>query len=363
MATNNLSANRDTGMDPILGILRARVEDNRDPLRLGRVRIRIPSMHGIPSEELVSNTQDKNNLMEDKSVKIDENSTTTNSSTSIGVQIDKDRDSKIQQNQYITTDGLPWAYPVSLSGGGSGHGGLIVPQVGDYVFVSFENGDRNSPIYFGGCYGIPSSVKYYGSVSPSDHTDSSDTNNGLNYQSGIGLSEAPAVYDKDGNPTIQVLYSSSKGSSISINDSKGSEKLQLSDRSQQSISLVHPSDNKDNKIMISSGPTQLIQVISKSHDSTPRIELCSGFYYDKENRSLVTMNNSSVSMNVNDIANLHIDKSSITLSINGTSITISDGTIQLVGDVEISGNLKVSGNINGDGDILAAGHNSNHHKH
>lgn len=74
---------------------RAYVIDNQDPDKLGRVKIRIPSLHG-------------------------------------------------------TSTTYPWAYPASLTGFGFQTGMFILPPVGAMVWVTFEYSDEHRPIYFGG---------------------------------------------------------------------------------------------------------------------------------------------------------------------------------------------------------------------
>lgn len=338
MATNNLIQNIDSGRDPVNGTMRARVEDNRDPLKLGRVKVRIPSMHGVP----VTDTKTD-------SIKVDDNSTTAD--TNSAVKIDKHRDEKVQQSQFLEVDDLPWAYPVSMSGAGAGHGSLIVPSIGDYVFVTFENGDRTSPIYFGGCFGIPKGPKQYGSLDPADHSNGSNAMNGI-YTSGPGFNEAPNVYDSDGNPSTKVLFASEKGSSFIISDSAGNEQITMKDLAQQSISIYHPTGINDKRISISSGPSQSIQVIGNSNSGSG-VELRSGFAYD-EKKSLVKL--------AEDRTIISVGKNMM-IEMYGDTITVTSPNIVLNGNVSIKGNLNVSGNVHGSGDIIASRKNSNHHTH
>lgn len=50
----------------------------------------------------------------------------------------------------IATALLPWAVPAMSisSGAGDGYGSFAVPKVGSFVFVFFEAGDINQPVYF-----------------------------------------------------------------------------------------------------------------------------------------------------------------------------------------------------------------------
>lgn len=80
------------------GIYRGEVVDSDDPLRAGRVRVRV-----------------------------------------FGVFDD------------FSTDTIPWAlYCDAFMNGQSGFGGFWVPDIGSHVFVMFEAGDPDQPVYIGG---------------------------------------------------------------------------------------------------------------------------------------------------------------------------------------------------------------------
>ncbi len=53
-----------------------------------------------------------------------------------------------------------WAWPIA-PWAGKDSGSLSVPDVGDPVYVSFENGDANHPLYFGGWWPKPESGDSY----------------------------------------------------------------------------------------------------------------------------------------------------------------------------------------------------------
>jgi hypothetical protein len=51
----------------------------------------------------------------------------------------------------VSDDALPWAiYADPFMGGSVDSGGLIVPDEGSKIWVFFENGDHNQPVYFAG---------------------------------------------------------------------------------------------------------------------------------------------------------------------------------------------------------------------
>jgi hypothetical protein len=93
-------------------LFHAVIEDNNDPLKMGRVRVRIFGLH----------CQEK----------------------------------EISDNNGIPTDALPWAEPMLPGNGISGLGNFIVPVNGTHVFVFFKEGKWDRPIYIGSYPGQPS---------------------------------------------------------------------------------------------------------------------------------------------------------------------------------------------------------------
>jgi hypothetical protein len=81
------------------GLWRARVVDDKDPLRLGRVRVAVPNVHPNPD--------------------------------------------------VTEKDAFPWAAYCAVDGGSENAGDIVVPEVGDDVFVAFEEGDIAFPIRVG----------------------------------------------------------------------------------------------------------------------------------------------------------------------------------------------------------------------
>lgn len=108
-------------VEKLYGFYRGVVESNDDPLKTGRVRVRI---HGVHSEQTIKSELD-------------------------GIPVDE----------------LPWAEPVlpSYEGSISGFGIWSVPRQGSHVMVFFMNGNVFRPMYFGSMPGIPESQKSYDS--------------------------------------------------------------------------------------------------------------------------------------------------------------------------------------------------------
>lgn len=86
------------------GIYRGVVEDVNDPLKIGRCKIRVPSIHG-----------------------------------------------NLQQSEIKL---LPWARYVSPLPTGKDKGMYIIPELKDVVWVIFEGGNKNYPVYIGSTYGV-----------------------------------------------------------------------------------------------------------------------------------------------------------------------------------------------------------------
>lgn len=77
---------------------------NKDPKNLGRCKILVPSVHGTSST--------------------------------------------------ITPNLLPWARPISNIPVNGSIGSCCIPEEGDIVWVFFEGGNDDSPVYMGGSYGL-----------------------------------------------------------------------------------------------------------------------------------------------------------------------------------------------------------------
>ena len=269
---NNLKADQDNGKDPILGIYRARVESNLDPLHLGRIKPRIPQLHGISGATALSN------------------------------------------------EALPWAFPITLTGTGYNHGSCIVPETGDYVFVMFENGDRNSPVYLGGCYGIPNNSKQYGNLGNNPSAQSMYRGHG--WKSPQGLNEVPAeVYPVGDSPNGKIIYKSPKGFVIMIDETDNCESLIICDNDNQQIKISNPSDDSISEIAIEGKDGQSIHVLSS-----------------------VGQNAEVIMISPNQGAYAKVTDSDVELKCQNCHIHLSEETIDLATNhLNIKGNVTIEG--------------------
>lgn len=146
------------------------VVDTNDPNKLGRVKIRIPAIHGANKTE----------------------------------------------SYYIVDDGLPWARPGVFSMSGNDYGHFAIPPAGTRVFVTFEYNSPENPIYFGGIPTMAGSTEKY-----------------FNDNSSVFSGNQILVVDNDrikSNRDSNVLYTvfkSPKGATIEIDDKDGQEAIRI----------------------------------------------------------------------------------------------------------------------------------------
>ncbi len=119
-------------VEQLNGFYRGVVEDNNDPLKAGRVRVRI---HGLHTPKKIKSETDG-----------------------------------------IPTNELPWAEPCMPihEGSVSGFGAWAVPLQGSQVMLFFENGNATQPRYFASMPGIPEAKEQY-----SNNTQTVSINDGF----------------------------------------------------------------------------------------------------------------------------------------------------------------------------------------
>lgn len=189
--------------NPLPGFYRARVEFNRDPMKLGRVKIRLPQLHGV--------LEDAKNA--------------------------------------IPTSMLPWASPGSFIAAAHDMGQFIVPHVGTIVWIGFEEGDPNKPIYFGGIPstgGKPKTMNHIGDIPEDNHPDFM----GGHWYAGTEGDAPWEVYGgRSGTTDVTrgVIFKSPKGHTITYDDTDNGEAFTIIDRVGQVIKFVCPVPVNDNK--------------------------------------------------------------------------------------------------------------------
>lgn len=252
------------------------VEDTNDPRGLGRIKVRIPALHG------------------------------TNGS----------------QSYYMPTKQIPWATPALLNGGTNDMGQYIIPVKGSQVMISFELNSFNKPVYFGT---VPSNTsgktKYYNDNNAIYSGNSIDIKNNdrikdLN-NSGSNATRAARKTDKEKMTTGKtVLYKSLKGATIMIDDSDGSESIVFMDANGQVLRLGNNSGTalprRGNKTTPSSGASTYMSLSNGQGDAVT-----------------VTKGNINIKTSNNELIDLDDGKINISISTND-SINIEDGKIIII---------------------------------
>lgn len=159
------------------------VVDVNDPEKLGRAKIRIPSLHGVNS----------------------------------------------RLNNFVPDASLPWATPAVWSSAGNDMGTFDPPTAGNRVFVTFEGGKAEYPIYFGGIPTKIGNTKYY------------------KPQVGIIAGITQEVNDDDYNKDIKtgterIPFKSFKGATIIIDDFDGNEYIKIIDQAGQTFTMGNSGD-------------------------------------------------------------------------------------------------------------------------
>jgi len=185
-------------------LYRARVEYRDDPLRIGRVKIRIPCFHGIPG----------------------------------------------LTDEFIKTEHLPWASRIASYSAGYDMGSFVVPEVGSFVYAVNEGGDLKKWTYLGGVHGVNSKhVHPYGVVG--EKPDESKIPVGQ-WDAPLGKLETPVdVYDGKSETdyilTRDVPYKSLKGHTITSENEDEKESFSFIDRAGQVLRFLSPIKRGNNR--------------------------------------------------------------------------------------------------------------------
>lgn len=174
------------------GVYRGVVEYNIDPLKLGRVKVRVPNLHST-----------------EKSIK---------------------------------TEDLPWASSRSHYGGGHDIGSFYVPIVGSTVWVEFEMDDPEHPIYFGGWWKNPDELREMNTIT-SEETGKVLPERPISmgrWDQPFGPEVPHEIMSTPYEPTTSVLHKTPKGHTVLFEDRDGFEIVRIIDRLGQEFRMVCP---------------------------------------------------------------------------------------------------------------------------
>lgn len=162
---------------------RARVELRTDPKGLGRVKVRIPGIHG----------------------------------------------------ESASVDSLPWAFILS-QGGGFDSGDFKPPEVGSWVLV--EKSDIEEQYYILGVIRGTGNTSTRGSFI--DETDERYDKQLIGKWETDGKPEVPAESQNTGEPATVTVYKTLKGATIKISDVDGDENIEIIGHDGSTIKMISP---------------------------------------------------------------------------------------------------------------------------
>jgi hypothetical protein len=117
-------------------------------------------------------------------------------------------------------ESLGWAWPLPTSGGGVNSGDLNLPEINDYVWIEFEEGDTSRPVWSPGSWGIREGENM---VPKHSRGVPDDIDYAMREDGNIPPSQYSGQY---GN--VRVIQNRSSGNLIELDDTEGDERLQIS---------------------------------------------------------------------------------------------------------------------------------------
>ena len=240
-------------------VLKGIVVDNIDPLKSARIKVRIPSLHGVSPDSSL----------------------------------------------YVQDNSLPWCYASIPFYSAQDCGSFIIPPVGSYVWLLQVEGDDPYYIYIGSsCSSASIYPKYINSENSSMGR----------YKTKINKSNMPEDLDSLEYGQSGVIFKSQKGSTVLYSDEDNKEFFEIIDRSGQYLKFNCPvsiEDNVGNKSKRINGlelPNG--SIIMKSGKSILSLS---------NNAITANIGNSSMNMTENSIV-LSVGRSSITITDNDVII-------------------------------------------
>jgi len=308
----------------LFGIYRGRVEYNNDPLSVGRLKVRVPFLHG--------------------------------------------------DKEMTPLEKIMWASPAFPP---KSH---TVPETGDYVWVTFENGDPLAPVWIGQWYPIHKAPMEYGTA-----TGKADAENKTERKYPTEARQVSVgTYEKKGHtnpPEVQLAQDldsarerisqrSQKGASVKMSDQDSFEHMAIEDRLGQGMRIesIDATPIPGDRFLESSWETP-----RASDAGAGRVSLelqgpgHTRFQTDKfPGEAKTRFTKSDIGLEITEDqgrvfikvpgAILVIDKGSSSLTLVAKALRLACDDIQLAckklvvsGDIEVNGDMRVSGKVTGIG--------------
>jgi len=168
---------------------------------------------------------------------------------------------------------LTWCEPLFPAGAGMGFGSFVVPPVGSRVFVLYEEGQRDQPLYFGGWYAQPPKQRRYGATK----TTLTPANTQHEYEPGYNADGTPGgdfrhppkptpygghwveeqgpetpleLFEMlDHTPDTQMFFKTLKGASLMVKERDEVEEFSITDRLGAELLFSSPTELIENGVL------------------------------------------------------------------------------------------------------------------
>lgn len=164
--TQDLTSSRELN-----GVYCCIVEDNKDPLQIGRVKLRIPLVHGLEGDG-------------------------------------------------ISKDSLPWSHVLQQSSGYH-YGSFMIPEIGERGMAVFEDNDVNKPVWIGAIFSTKTT-----------QSRTYQTEESVSAVGKPGENEVPEDAVR-ASPNLKMIYQSTAGIKVFVDNKTGQENLTIQDKNGQ----------------------------------------------------------------------------------------------------------------------------------
>lgn len=298
------------------------IENNIDPLKMGRYQVRIFGIH----------TENRN----------DE-----------------------EKNSYIPTEDLPWALSVSNGANIDEQGDFIPMQNGSFVIISFLDPEKQKPIIIG-------SISRIVLERPNFNKGFSDPNSV--YPDNEHMNESSiSRLARNENIDQTIIQSKKDNKKLNVNcngiiwhePETEYNTVYPKNRVIQTKHHIFEMDDTDGK--------ERIHIYHKSGSAKEYFPNGDVVEHIKNKKYTITLSDDNIliegnqNIKINGNQNIQIDgiqniKANTSINIESPIMNLI-GTVNILNDIVLSGNLTGSGNINLSGSIMDGTGNSNHHSH